>query len=241
MDKEVGSLVPFSAFYETIETFLDHNIKTVIMHAEDNDRLTDIDVEVLKILFLIKWVKEMPKNMENIATLMCRHIDEDKIELKKNIEASLDRLIKETLIQKNGNEYIFLTHEEQDVNREIQNIPIDISEIILRIGEEIYTGIYGEKKFRYNTRYHFDFNKIIDDRLLSTQKYEIGVKVITPYFDTGVELSDSELKMMSARENNLIIKLPPDPTFLEEMEDVLKIQTYLKRKVGFQQQKQLKK
>ncbi|HZX21370.1 MAG TPA: BREX system P-loop protein BrxC, partial [Clostridia bacterium] len=232
MDKEVGTLVPFSAFYETIETFLDHNIKTVIMHAEDNDRLMNIDIEVLKTLFLIKWVKEMPKNMENIATLMCQHIDEDKIELKKNIEASLGRLVKETLIQKNGNEYIFLTHEEQDVNREIQNISIDISEIILRIGEEIYTGIYSEKKYRYNARYHFDFNKIIDDRLLSTQKYEIGVKVITPYFDTGVELSDSELKMMSARENNLIIKLPSDSAFLEEMEDVLKIQTYLKRKAG---------
>ncbi len=232
MDKEVGVLVPFSSFYETIETFLDHNIHTVIMHAEDNTRLTPMDVEVLKVLFLIKWAKEMPKNMENIATLMVRHIDEDKVELKKKIEESLSRLIKETLIQKNGNEYIFLTHEEQDVNKEIQNIPIDLGEIILRIGEEIYTGIYSEKKFRYNPRYHFDFNKIIDDRLLSAQKNEIGVKVITPYFDAGVELSDNELKMMSARENNLIIKLPPDASFLEEMEDILKIQTYLKRKAG---------
>ncbi|MDD4782194.1 MAG: BREX system P-loop protein BrxC [Syntrophaceticus sp.] len=232
MDEEAGALVPFSAFYETIETFLDHNIRTVMIHAEGNDRLTDRDVEVLKVLFLIKWVKEMPANMENIATLMVRHIDEDKIELKKDIEESLSKLVKETLIQKNGDEYIFLTHEEQDINKEIQNIPIDISEIILKIGEEIYTGIYGEKKFRYNTRYHFDFNKIIDDRLLSTQKHEIGVKVITPYFDSGVELSDHELKMMSARENNLIIKLPSDSTFLEEMEDVLKIQAYLTRKAG---------
>ena len=202
------------------------------MHAEDNDRLNSLDVEVLKVLFLIKWVKEMPKNMENIATLMVSHIDEDKIQLKKDIEGSLDRLVKETLIQKNGNEYIFLTHDEQDVNKEIQNISIDISEIILKVGEEIYTGIYSEKKFRYNARYHFDFNKVIDDRLMSTQRYDIGVKIITPYFDTGVELTDNELKMMSARENNLIIKLPSDPTFLEEMENILKIQTYLKRKAG---------
>lgn len=232
MDKEVGALVPFYAFYETIEAFLDHNIKTVFIHAKDNDRLNNMDLEVLKVLFLIKWVKEMPKNLENIATLMVSHIDEDKIELKKKIEASLDRLVRETLIQKNGNEFIFLTNEEQDVNKEIQNISIDIGEIILRIGEEIYTGIYSEKKFRYNTRYHFDFNKIIDDRLISAQKHDIGVKVITPYYDTGVELSDSELKMMSARENNLIIKLPQDSTFLEEMENVLKIQTYLTRKAG---------
>jgi hypothetical protein len=47
-----------------------------------------------------------------------------------------------------------------------------------------------------------------------------------------LNLSDSELKMMSARENNLIIKLPQDTTFLEEMENILKIQTYLTRKAG---------
>ena len=68
--------------------------------------------------------------------------------------------------------------------------------------------------------------------MLSTQKSEIGVKVITPYFDTGVDLTENELKMMSARENNLIIKLPSDATALEEMEIILQIQTYLLRKSG---------
>lgn len=232
MNKETGTLIPFSAFYDTIETFLDHNIKTVIIQAEDNSRLKDIDVEILKVLFLIKWVKEMPSNLENLATLMVRNIDDDKIASKKEIEESLSRLLKETLIQKNGSEYIFLTHEEQDVNKEIQHIPIDISEIILKIGEEIYNGIYSEKKYRYNARYHFDFNKIIDDRLLSPQKNELGVKIITPYFDAGVELNDQELKLMSTRDNNLIVRLPSDTTVLEEMEDILKIQTYLLRKGG---------
>lgn len=231
-DSELGTLIPFGAFYDTVEAFLDSNIRTVIIKAEDNERLTKEDVEVLKVLFLIKYVKEMPSNIENIATLMVRHIDDDKIELKKRIEESLKRLLKETLIQKNGDEYIFLTHEEQDVNKEIQNIPIDMSETILKIGEEIFEGIYDEKKFRYNSRYPFDFNKIIDDRLLSPQKHEIGLKIITPYYDTGVELTDQELKMMSTRENNLIVKLPMDTTFLDEMEEILKIQTYLLRKGG---------
>lgn len=231
-DKETGTLIPFATFYETVEAFLDSNIRTVIIRAENNDRLTKADVEVLKVLFLIKYVKEIPSNIENIATLMVSHIDDDKIELKKQIEESLKRLIKETLIQKNGNEYIFLTHEEQDVNKEIQNIPIDMGETILKIGEEIFEGIYSEKKYRYNARYHFDFNKIIDDRFMSPQKHDIGLKVITPYYDTGLELTDQELKMMSIRENNLILKLPMDTTFLEEMEEVLKIQTYLLRKGG---------
>ncbi len=231
-DSEIGTLIPFSAFYDTVEAFLDSNIRTVIFKAEDNDNLNQNDVEVLKVLFLIKYVKEMPSNIENIATLIVKNIDGDKIELKKQIEESLRRLLKETLIQKNGNEYIFLTHEEQDVNKEIQNITIDTSEILLKVGEEIFEGIYSEKKYRYNARYHFDFNKIIDDRLVSPQKHEIGLKIITPYYDTGVELNEQELKLMAARENNLLIKLPDDTTFLEEMEEILKIQTYMLRKGG---------
>jgi hypothetical protein len=231
-DCEAGTLIPFSAFYETIETFLDHNIRTVIIHAEDNERLDAADVEVLKVLFLIKWVREMPANLENLATLMVSHIDEDIIERKKKIEKSLEKLLKETLIQKNGNEYLFLTHEEQDVNREIKNIPEDLGKIVKSIGEEIFYGIYNEKKYRYNARYHFDFNKTIDDRHLNPQKNEIGVKIITPYFDTGKEFTAADLKTMSSREKSLIIKLPPDTTALEEMEDIYKIQTYLTRKGG---------
>jgi hypothetical protein len=231
-DKEIGTLVPFSAFYKTIEAFLDHNIRTVILHAEDNDRLTDEDVEVLKVLFMIKYVKEMPANIENLATLLVSHIDDDKIDLKKRIEASLKRLVKETLIQKNGNEYIFLTHEEQDVNREIHNIPVDMSEIIQKVGEIIFEDIYTNKKYRYSARYNFSFNQMIDDRVRGSQNNEIGIRIITPYYSTGAELYDQELKMMSTRENSMIVKLPVDTTFLEEMEEVLKIQTYLLRKGG---------
>jgi len=230
--EKVGVLVPFSSFYDTIETFLDHNIRTVFIHAEDNSNLNVFDLEVLKILFMVKWVKEMPANMENIATLMVSHIDEDLIEKKNAVEASLERLLKETLIQKNGSEYLFLTHEEQDVNREIQNIPVDLGEVIKNVGEEIFNGIYAEKRYRYNTRHYFDFNKAVDDRHLTIpNKYEVGVKIVTPYYDAGKELSDADLKMMSSRENSLIIQLH-DTLALREMEEIYKIQTYLTRQGG---------
>lgn len=229
---EVGVVIPFSAFYETIETFLDHNIRTVFIHAEDNQNLQPIDIEVLKILFMIKWVKEMPATMENVATLMVNHIDDDLINKKKEVEASLDRLLKETLIQKNGNEYLFLTHEEQDVNREIQNIPVDLGEVVKNIGEEILSSIYSERRFRYSARYHFDFNKTIDDRhLTAPNRHEIGVKIITPYYDPGKELNDADLKMMASRENSLVINLH-DTYALGEMEEIYKIQTYLTRRGG---------
>ncbi len=133
---------------------------------------------------------------------------------------------------KHKNGYLFLTQAEQDVNREIQNIPVDLDEIVKNMGEEIFNSIYSETKYRYNTRYHFDFNRVIDDRTLTTTKNEIGVRIITPYFDKGKEFTELDLKMMSAREKSLIIKLPPDTAALEEMEVICKIQTYLTRKGG---------
>ncbi|RDW17507.1 BREX system P-loop protein BrxC [Oceanobacillus arenosus] len=227
-----GALVPFSTFYETIETFLDHSIRSVIIHASNNTKLESYDIEVLKVLFLIKYVKELPANLENIATLMVDHIDVDKIELKKKIEKSLSHLIGQTLIQKNGEEYIFLTNDEQDVNREIKNMHVESSEVIQKIGEEIFDGIYKDRKYRYSAKYHFAFNAFIDDRPVRTQSNDIGIRVITPYADAAMDYNASELKMMSMRENNVIVKLPPDTTYLDEMEEILKIQAYLKVKSG---------
>jgi len=229
---EMGVLIPFSAFYGTIEAFLDANIKTVIIHAKNNSRLNEDDVEVLKLLFMIKYVKEMPSNLENISTLLVKHIDDDKLEIKKRVEESLKRLIRETLIQKNGEEYIFLTHEEQDINREIKNITIDIGEVIQKVGGTIFEDIYTEKKYRYSSKYDFPYNVIIDDRPRGQQNNEVGLRVITPYYEAGVDLTHQELKLMSARERNVIVKLPNDTTFLEEMEEILKIQAYLRVKSG---------
>jgi len=124
-------------------------------------------------------------------------------------------------------------NEEQNASREINNIPVDLGEIVIKVGEEIFDGIYNEKKYRYNARYLFDFNKAIDDRNLTPQKSEIGIKIITPYFDLGREFTELDLKMMSSRESSLIIKLPPDTAALKEMEDICRIRTYLSQKGGF--------
>lgn len=227
-----GLLVPFSAFYETIETFLDSSIRSVIIHASMNEHLTSADVDVLKLLFLIKYVKEVPANLDNLATLMVSDIDEDKLQLKKQIGESLNRLIKQTLIQKNGEEYVFLTNEEQDVNREIKNMHVETSEIIQKIGEEIFDGIYPNKKYRYSAKYNFPFNAMIDDRPIGGQTSDIGLRVLTPYYDAEMDLNSSQLKMMSMRENNIILCLPQETSYFEEMKEILKIQAYLKLKSG---------
>jgi len=56
MNNNSGVLMPLSAFYTTIQTFLDSSIRSVIIRSEQNERLNDFDIEVLKLLFLVKYV-----------------------------------------------------------------------------------------------------------------------------------------------------------------------------------------
>ena len=232
MNKDTNILIPFSAFYSTIETFLDSSIRSVIIHAEKNDNLDEFDVEVLKLLFLIKYVKEIKSNIENLSTLLVDNIDAQKKEIKDKVQNSLNKLIRETLVQKNGDEYIFLTNDEQDVNKEIKNMQIDAGEITQKVGEIIFDDIYGENKFTYSRKYIFAFNKIIDDRTRGPQNNEIGVKIITANFNLIGGTSQSELKQLSVRENNVIVSIAKDDKFIEEIENVLKIDAYLRLKSG---------
>ncbi|MEG1871075.1 MAG: BREX system P-loop protein BrxC, partial [Peptostreptococcaceae bacterium] len=231
-DKEIGVLIPFSAFYDTIQGFLDANIISIITQSKKNSRLNEEDVVVLKLLFMIKYVKEIPGNVENLSTLLVNNVDDDKTEIKKKVLESLGRLLKENLIQENGEEYIFLTKEEQDISRKIKNISIDIGEVIQNIGEMIFEEIYTDKKYRYSAKYNFSFNAMVDDRARGSQNNEIGIRIITPYFDTEIELTHEELKLMSSRENKVIVKLPSNTSFLKEIEEMLKIQKYLRIKSG---------
>lgn len=231
MDEEVGMLIPFSAFYKTIEAFLDSNIRSVIIQAAQNKELKEYDIEVLKLLFLLKYLKETKlTTVENMTTLMATHIDEDKIETQKNIEDSLKRLMTQTLIQQNGDEYIFLANDEQDVNRDIKKTFIESKEILEKLGDIIFDEIYVKDKYRYpKTKKDFTFNKFVDNQTIKNSNSEVGIKIITPYNDLDGDMSQAELKNISLRENNVIVKINSTGiSYISEIEESLQIIKYIR-------------
>lgn len=71
-----------------------------------------------------------------------------------------------------GEVYVFLTDEEQEINREIESQNVEISEVIGKVSELIFDGLFDEKKYRYpafNGRYTFSFNQFVDDRPFTRQ------------------------------------------------------------------------
>lgn len=231
MNGSEGILVPFHVFYNALDKFIDHTHRIVISQATENQKLNPFDVELLKVLFMIKYVKEIKANAENLTTLMVTSIDEDRIALRKQIEESLKRLIKETLVQKNGEAYMFLTNEEQDINKAIHNENVEMGEIINEASSIIFQELIKEPKYRYSARYNFAFNQIVDDRFFrNIQGFDIGIRFITPYIDK--EYSVEMLRMVSMQESNVIVHLPNDSTFLDEISEALKINKYITKQTA---------
>ena len=69
------------------------------------------------------------------------------------------------MVQKNGDIYSFLTNEEQDINRAINQENVEIGEIINEASNVIFEDIFTEKKYRYSNRYNFSFNQAVDDQI----------------------------------------------------------------------------
>jgi hypothetical protein len=228
---EEGTLVPFYAFYETIREFLTPSVARVIEGAYENPALKDdeFNMELLKVLFMIKYIKELPANIENIATLMVTHIHEDKLALKEKIKNSLRKLISQTLIQKNGDHYIFLTDDEQDINREIKLINVDEEIVKRELASYIFQDLYDEKKYRYSAEYQFPYNQKMDEKNYGNQTSHIGINILSPLSDHYAK-SDQELMMMTSGSGELILKLGGNEAYIEEMEEALKIEEYRKNK-----------
>ena len=236
MNEEPGTIVPFHMFYDALEQFLDHSHKGVISRALDNEYLNPthadecFDVNVLKTLFMIKYVKEIKANLENLTSLMVTHMDNDRMELSQKVEDALKRLVRQTLVQKNGDIYVFLTDEEQEINIAIKNQPVDASEITAKVSELIFDGLFDEKKYRYpafNGRYAFGFNQIVDDKPYKAgQNNDITLKILTPNSD---EIADeTTMRMLSAQSRCVLVVLPDDRTFLDEIRSSLQIEKFIR-------------
>lgn len=237
-EKEMGVIVPFHRFYDALENFLDHSHKGVISKAYGNSYINpeqkDSDVfaiNVLKTLFMIKYVMEIESNIDNITSLMIENIDDDRIELKGKVEEAIKILMNQMLVQKNGNLYVFLTDEEQEINNEIEKENVEMSEVITKISEMIFEDIFTEKKYRYpefGGRYSFSFNQIVDDRpYKSNQTCDIGLRILTPWYDGGMD--DATLRMMSGQGREVLVVLPNDDEFLTEMRAYLKIERFIRK------------
>lgn len=232
-EKNELTLVPMYAFYDTLHSFLDTSVRSVMERAEkaaeEGNGLTVEDVDLLKLLYLVRYIDDIKSNIENLTILMADSINVDKIELRQQVIESLDRLQKHNYIGRNGEIYQFLTDEEQDIAREINNQSIDAANVISKVCTIIFDDIYTTKKYRYTKNgynYDFDYIKSVDNQNHGNSNGEMTLKFITEANDDS-----SELRLITESKGyEAICKLSEEYSIFSDIENALKIEKYIRQK-----------
>jgi len=228
-DRDEYALIPLFRFYDTVHGFLDGSIRRVIERcdraAADGNGIEAYDVDVLKLLYLVRYIDDIKASIDNIVILMADDIRVDKISLREKVKASLDRLDSQNYIGRTGDTYNFLTDEEQDIAREIKNTTVDTAAIVERIAHMIFGDIYTTKKYRYG-KYDFSFDQMVDSTTVGAVTGGMRLRFLTIAADANER---QELRLMTESDDCAIVVLSETP-YYELLENAMKIRKYVKQR-----------
>lgn len=230
--KEIGALVPMHRFYSAVEGFLDTAVKRTIDQAGENATLDSFDVQMLRTLFMIRYVDLIKGTLDNLVTLSIEKIDDDKLALRKRIEESLQRLEKESLITRNGDEFLFLTNEERDITQKIKSTDLSSSEENKELSNLIFKDLLRDtNKYRHQpNKMDYSIGRYLDGHTLDG-KYESDLKVeVLSFLDTDYsQYSEAGcINKSSEGEGQILIKLGDDKQFFSELRTWLKTNKFIR-------------
>lgn len=235
-DSEVGTLVPFAAFFTGMKEFLNHDHQAVFDKAigdkyinPDNED-SPFTIRVLAVLFMIKYVDNYPATLDNITTLLLNNIDQDRVELTAQVKDALNVLMRQNYIQKKLDTYDFLTDSEQEVNESINAIEVDDHKVVQRIGSYLLSAGLVDPKYNYNAhkmknQYIFEFNMYIDGSGLNRLTNDLNIKVVSPL--EVEKYNELDFKQESGDGKSIIVVLKEDDRYIENYRRVEKINEFL--------------
>lgn len=226
-NRDEYALAPFYLFYDTVHTFLDSSIRRVIERcqraADDGNGIEPQDVNVLKLLYMVRYVDDVKANLDNIVILMADDIRLDKITMREQVRNSLNRLLSQNYIGRTGDTYNFLTDEEQDIQREIKNTAVPNSDIIRSISQMLFADIYTARKYR-SGRYDFSFDQMVDGQPNGVLTGGMMLRILTAASDP---VEKTEMRLCTESKGRAIIVLADNP-YYESLESAMKIRKYVK-------------
>ncbi len=234
---KIGQLATFDLMFEGIRTALTAHIQRAITLAEkhlDNK----FAVRLLKALFLVKYVEEFKPTVRNLCVLMTDQFVQDMPQLRKTIEEALDLLEQQTYIQRNGEFYEYLTNEEQDVEKEIKNTVVEMTDVAIELEKVIFEYVIKNRKIRYgNNGQDYAYSKKIDDRLQG-KEYELAIHVITPFHEKAGD--ENTLSRNSWGRDELLVLMPPDKQLVRDLLMYKQTEKYIRQKMSISQHETIK-
>ncbi|WP_144744499.1 BREX system P-loop protein BrxC [Enorma burkinafasonensis] len=226
-DLDEHALVPFWRFYDGVQTFLESYHRRVIDRAgkaaQDGQGLVEYDIRVLKLLFMVRWVdREIATNIDNIVTLMTDDVRVNRLELRQQVQDSLDRLIHENYVTRNGDRYQFLTDDEQEIANQIKRTQVDAAKITAKAADIMFKSVFDESKLALGKN-QFPVNEYLDGTHVS------GAGGLTLRVLAGMDGSEppshEELILMSSR-NEAVVVLSPEVDYYNPLMEAARIEQF---------------
>ncbi len=232
---EVGQLATFDLMFEGVRNALKSQIQQAIFTAERNLD-NKFAVQLLKALFLVKYVKDFKATVRNLCVLMYDSFNSDLPALRKKVEEALAELEQQTYIQRTGDVYEFLTNEEKDVEEEIKNTEFDNDSLSNELKGMIFDSIL-PRKIRYEGNGHdYPFAQKLDDKLKG-RDHELAIHVATPFHD--LHGNEETIIAQSMGRPELLVILPSDDRLVKDLVLHQKTNRYIRQNTSNAQQESI--
>lgn len=223
------ALVPFWRFFDTLEKEFDHGIKQVFERcrraAEADQGVQVQDLRVLKALYLINYLNDVKPTVGNIAILLVDDMDVDKVALREQVKASLDRLVRENYVSRSGERYSFLTDEEQDVAREIRDVQVDPSQVVEELKRIVFDKLFTARKYRKGAN-DFPFDCFVDGDPYGKPQNGMKLNIVTvANAEHLCDAADAELDLKSS--NCALVVLDAENDYYDVLHNAARIRKYV--------------
>jgi len=140
---EVGGFIPFDGFYnQQFHTNLTNRGAKAIENGLELPyvKSNPFAARVVKVLFMISNLLEnrrqtFPSTIDNLTVLLMDKLDQNKMQLQKEINDVLTKLIEGSIIREDKGSYFFFNEDEMDVQNIIKNQTIGLDDRLTAFDE----------------------------------------------------------------------------------------------------------
>lgn len=217
-DYDLTRIVRFCDMYKGIQGSLQAKIQNDILQAE-RTLGDEMALDVLKTLFLVKYVKGFPSTVDNITKILLPTLDTDFPEYRKKVQEALNLLVRQSYVEKGANdEYHYQTNEEKDIENEIKQeelAPDAINNELMKIFRD---EIFPDSKIKLNGSSNkvFPFGRFVDGSQ-DGRDFELSIEFDTPLNNQDMTADDIVERYSFCNPSHLCVVLGEDKYLGEDI------------------------
>ncbi len=229
MDLPIGQLASFDQLYDGIRAVIRGDKQQTMVLAER--QVTELELRILKALFLLKWVSPFKASPRNIAILLINQPDLDIRAHEQQVKEALRNLEVQSYLQRSGELYEFLTDKEKDVEQEIKTTTVEDSQVMAALQATIFNDVLRTNKIRFeDNNQDYAYAQKIDDALVKGKPDDVAVNVITPEHPNFG--NEAVLVAQNMGRADLMVILPAQGRLTDLIRTYLKTEKYIKQNSG---------